>query len=35
MTEIDRLRRRAALSSHWVAGFLVIAAAAMAVARYV
>jgi hypothetical protein len=34
MAEIDGLRRRAAMSSQWVAGFLVIAAAAMAVARY-
>jgi len=33
--EIDRLRRRAMLASHWVAGLLLIAAAAMAVARYV
>jgi hypothetical protein len=35
MAEIDRLRRRAAMSSHWVAGLLLIAVAAMAVARYV
>ena len=34
MAEIDRLRRRAAMSSHWVAGLLLIAVAAMAVARY-
>ena len=34
MAEIDRLRRRAMVSSHWVAGLLLIAAAAMAVARY-
>jgi uncharacterized membrane protein len=34
MAEIDRLRRRAAISSHWVAGLLLIAVAAMAVARY-
>ena len=32
--EIDRLRRFATKSSYWVAGLLLIAAAAMAVARY-
>lgn len=34
MAEIDRLRRRAARSAHWVAGLLLIAVAHMAVARY-
>jgi hypothetical protein len=34
MAEIERLRRLAARSAHWVAGFLAIAVAAMAVARY-
>ena len=32
--EIDRLRLRAATSAHWVAALLLIAVAAMAVARY-
>lgn len=31
---IDRLRQRAAMSAHWVAALLLIAVAAMAVARY-
>ena len=35
MAEIDRLRRRAMIRSHWVAGLLLIAVAAMAVARYI
>jgi hypothetical protein len=34
MAEIDRLRMLAARSAHWVAGLLLIAVAAMAVARY-
>ncbi|HTT69281.1 MAG TPA: hypothetical protein VMF70_14750 [Gemmatimonadales bacterium] len=35
MVEIDRLRARATSGAQWVAGLLLVAAAAMAVARYV